>query len=317
MGRPLNKKFFGNRNIGSSSTSADNGIGGEGIASVVLNALGSYTTRPTVTFPAPALPGGVTALGTITSEVLSATISGGTGYGNAQTFDLTVNTAGGTAVLNVTSTAGGAITTVNSITTRGSFTTLGPVTSVSGGTGTGATPVLTFRAKSVVITDQGSGYTSAPSAGSLTFTQSVTATSVALTTDSGSAFSATNQENAIIAYAYIPAINGGSSSVIADIKKQTNDRRYKVTTAQGTGLCQLVAAAPAAGQMTIKATDQAGKTYYVTKLTANKAVLVPYGTTGHQFPVNSDGTYKSAKWAFSGALAPSGTETGVVVIENA
>ena len=76
MGRPLNKKYFGNRNVGSASTTADDRIGGEGIASVTLNALGSYTTRPTVTFPAPTLPNGVTALGTVTSEVLSAAVSG-------------------------------------------------------------------------------------------------------------------------------------------------------------------------------------------------------------------------------------------------
>ena len=76
MGRPLNKKYFGNRNIGSASVTSDNGIGGQGVASVVLNALGAYTTRPTITFAAPTLPSGVTALGTITSEVTSAAISG-------------------------------------------------------------------------------------------------------------------------------------------------------------------------------------------------------------------------------------------------
>ena len=31
MGRPLNKKYFGNRNVGSTSTTADDNIGGEGI----------------------------------------------------------------------------------------------------------------------------------------------------------------------------------------------------------------------------------------------------------------------------------------------
>ena len=36
MGRPLNKKYFGNRNIGSTSTTADNGIGGEGVESVTI-----------------------------------------------------------------------------------------------------------------------------------------------------------------------------------------------------------------------------------------------------------------------------------------
>ena len=76
MGRPLHKKYFGNRNIGSTSTTADDGIGGGAVASVTLNAVGAYTTRPTITFAVPTIPGGVRATGTITSEVVSAAISG-------------------------------------------------------------------------------------------------------------------------------------------------------------------------------------------------------------------------------------------------
>jgi hypothetical protein len=309
MGRPLNKKFFGNRNIGTTGT-ADNGIGGSQVASVTLNALGAYTTRPTITFAVPTIPTGVRATGTITSEVLSATISGGTGYGNAQTFDLTVaNAAGNTAVLNVTSEADGTVVTVNSITTRGTFETLGPVVAVSGGTGTGAEAVLTFRAKAVVITEPGSGYVSAPTP---TFTQSVTATSVNMATDSGSAGSATNQENAIVVTAFIPAANGGTAAATGDIVKQTNDRRYKVKTSEGTGICQLktTAAANAAGEMSIKAIDSEGKNYLVAKLTARKVVLVPAalgGSAGTQF---ASGT--TAKWTFGDAVLNT-----TVKIENA
>ena len=85
-----------------------------------------------------------TATTTVTYEVISATISGGTGYGNVQTFDLTVNTSDGTAILNVTSDAGGAVVTVNSVVDGGSFTDISAVTSVSGGTGANATPVLSY-----------------------------------------------------------------------------------------------------------------------------------------------------------------------------
>ena len=76
MGRPLNKKYFGNRNVGSASTTADNKIGGGAVASVTLNALGAYTTRPTITFAVPTIPNGVRATGTITSEVESVTAFG-------------------------------------------------------------------------------------------------------------------------------------------------------------------------------------------------------------------------------------------------
>jgi hypothetical protein len=97
MGRPLNKKYFANRNFGSASTATDDGLGGSTVTGITIGTAGSYTTAPTLTFPNPVLKasGSVTATGTPTFEVLSATISGGTLYGNAQTFDLTVNTAAG------------------------------------------------------------------------------------------------------------------------------------------------------------------------------------------------------------------------------
>lgn len=67
MGRSLNKKYFGNRNIGAVDTS-DDGIGGNGIASVTIAGVWSGFTQATstVTFGAPTLPGGVTATGTVT-----------------------------------------------------------------------------------------------------------------------------------------------------------------------------------------------------------------------------------------------------------
>lgn len=314
MGRPLNKKYFGNRNIGSASTTADDyGIGGQGVDSAAISVAGSYTTRPTFTFTAPQLPNGVTATGVVISEVLSATISGGTGYGNAQTFNLTVNTAGGTAVLNVTSGAGGDVTTVNSITTRGTFTTLGPVTSVSGGTGTGAVPVLTFRAKSVTITEPGSGYTSAPTVAGYTNRGGITVNTIVLTTDSGAPGSSTNQENAITVYAYIP---GGSARLVGDIIKQVSTNRYKVRTADGVGICRLVTdGSSGAGKMDITAYDAAGSNneYWVTKLCNRVVTLVSKGggIGGSQF---TNGV--KVKWTFGSAVAPSGSDIGTAKIEN-
>jgi hypothetical protein len=297
MGRPLNKKYFGNRNIGSASTTADDGIGGTAVASVTLGTLGSYTVRPTITFSAPDLAGdgAVTATGTVTSEVLSATISGGTGYGNAQTFDLTVNTAGGTAVLNVTSTAGGAITTVNSITSRGSFTTLGAVTSISGGTGSGATPVLTYRAKEIVITEPGSGYSHAVDA-TASFSGSATlpgTPTVVMITDTGIVGTVGNQENAINMTAFLT----GGSAQQCDIIKQVSTRRYKVTDGTRTGIVELTSTlADAAGEGSILATDASNGTYYVTKLTAHKATLTRGTGT-----VYTDGA--AVPWTFDTATA--------------
>ena len=295
MGRPLNKKFFGNRNIGSISTATDDGIGGNAVASAQITVAGSYTTRPTFTFTAPTLPGGVTATGAIISEVLSATISGGTGYGNAQTFNLTVNTAGGTAVLNVTSGAGGDVTTVNSITTRGSFTTLGPVTTVSGGTGTGAVPVLTFRALSVSITEPGSGYVTAPTVAGYTNRGGITVATIALAVDTGFVGSATNDENAILMTTFL---TGGSATTV-DIIRQVSTTRYKVTDGTRTGIVALTSTlADAAGECSIAATDSAGGQYFVTKLTGHKATLTRAGGSGWLYT-----TGQAAPWNFD---APAG-----------
>jgi len=123
MGRPLNKKYFGNRNIGSASTIADDGIGGTRVASVTLGTLGSYTTRPVPTFSDPDLVGvgGVRATGTVTSEVLSAAISGS----QTRAYPITagaISFVGGTTAATFTATVtSSALTTV----VRASATTLG------------------------------------------------------------------------------------------------------------------------------------------------------------------------------------------------
>jgi hypothetical protein len=310
MGRPLNKKYFGNRNTNTAAT-GDDGLGGKQVASVTLGDLGAYTTRPTVTFSAPDLagPGGVTATGTVTSEVVTAAVSNGL-TGEGYTVGDLVTFTGITGVIGYVATVGSGVGEIQSITfteagtSRGTFTTLpADLTDVAvvGGTGTLATVNISFRAKAVVITNAGSGYTDATDAAA-TFTQSVTGTTVLTTTN----------EKAIVVTAFIPAANGGSSAVRGDIVKQTNDRRYKVKTAQGTGICQLVTdgVANAAGEVSIKATDSAGGNYLVAKLTARKVVLVPAalgGSAGTQFASG-----KSAKWTFGDAVLNT-----TVKIENA
>ena len=308
MGRPLNKKYFGNRNIGSASTT-DNGIGGEGVASVVLNAVGAYTTRPTFTFTAPQIPGGVTATGTITSEVESVTATGGTQTG--YTVGQLITVTGTDAVLRV-ATIGGtggddALTFDFTGGSRGNFTTLptGAQPTTSNGAGAGLTVTLRFRAKAVVITEAGSGYTGVPTP---TFTQSVTATSVLLTTDSGPVGSATNQENAIIIRAKTTI---GGSVKVGDIIRQVRTRGYKVRTADGTAVCNLVASdTPAYGEAYIIASDNGGSTYWVTKLTAHKVTLVRRTQDDPYLYVNG----ASAPWKLFEGMTAQGL---YVKIENA
>lgn len=227
MGRPLNKKFFGNRNIGTTGT-GDDGIGGQSVASVTLG--GTWTgftlATTTVVFSAPQLPNGVTAAGTAT--------------------------------------------------------------------------IVGDEITAIVITEKGSGYTAVPT---VTIADSdvgaeVTGTATAvLTVDTGAPGSATNQENAISISAFVP---GGSSAVVGDIVKQSSSRAYRVTTAQGTGRCDLVAAAPAAGEMTMTAVDSVGGTYYVTKLTARRALIIQGDRTGTQFVTGATGI--TIPWSFDAAV---------------
>ena len=294
MGRPLNKKYFGNRNIGSASTTADDGIGGTTVASVTLTGLGAYTVRPTVTFSDPDLlaEGGVRATGTVTSEVESVTAVGGTQTG--YTVGQLVTVDGTDAVLRV-ATIGGtggddALTFDFTGGSRGNFTTLptGAQTTTSNGAGAGLTVTLRFRAKAVVITEPGSGYDHATDAAA-TFTQSVTGTTVMIT-DTGLIGTAGNQENAINMVAYLT----GGSAVEVDIIKQVSTDRYKVTDGTRTGIVQLSSTlADAAGECSIAATDSAGGQYFVTKLTARRATVTRAGGSGWLYATN-----ESAPWSF-------------------
>jgi len=166
----------------------------------------------------------------------------------------------------------------------------------------GEKPVLTFQptsatAGTVTVVSAGSGYTSAPTvtvrgslaAGSGTATPTPTLTSTRV--------------NGLKCEAQIGA---GSEVTTGDVIKQVAGRRYKVQTSDGTAVCNLVTTeAKDANQMSIKATDSDGNTYFVAKLTARLAVLVPAanvhgGTTtiGSQF---ASGT--TAKWTFGAAVA--------------
>jgi hypothetical protein len=400
MGRPLNKKYFGNRNTGSASTAADNSIGGGAVASVTLNALGAYTTRPTITFAVPTLPGGVRATGTITSEVVSAAVSGtqtrayptaaaAIGFNTAgSTFTATVTSAALTTVVRASATTIGfdaasanlaisgnsihitgasitgtlsiggvaiaagqiyytgapstttsatlyatyadAVSATNPLTivagtgvggatfthgvTFGAVTALTPVARGSyealvasgdavvatAGVGSGLTITPTYRAKAVVITEAGSGYTAAPTP---TFTQSVTATSVNMLVDSGNIRTTGNQENAILMTAFLT----GGSALPVDIIKQVSTNRFRVTDGTLTGIVKLTdSLANAAGEGSVRLLDTDGGTYFATKLTARKAVITRGTGTQTAFVTGT-----SVPWNMTAATATS------LLIDNA
>ena len=179
-----------------------------------------------------------------------------------------------------------------SLTTAGLYTALptNPVATTTNSStgGEGCTLTVSYGINSIAVATAGSGYLSAP-----TVTFSGNASATAVLTSSAPA--------AIKAVAYVDG-----DALDADIIKQVNDRSYKVETTNGVAVCELVTngAPNAEGEMTIKATDSDGGTYFVAKLTSRKAILVP--DTGIQFAAG-----KAAKWSLTTAI-----ENQQVIIEN-
>ena len=136
---------------------------------------------------------------------------------------------------------------------------------------------------SVVITEAGSGYTSAPTVTAPTGTLGTTTLTAVLTTGT---------QDVIAATAFLL----GGSNLSADMIAQKGDITYRVETADGIGECSLVNDDPAAaGEMAIIATDSASGTYYVTKLYNNTVRLDPTNGTGVQF-----GLGDKVEWAKDG-----------------
>lgn len=198
-------------------------------------------------------------------------------FGNANTLATTaLGQVGGQGVASVT--LGG--TNNSSGYTQGTAVTFGSPNIANGQTATGYINVTSGGITSITVTFSGTGYTSAPSVtvtggtqGTLTLTAVLTSIPVTSIVCQGITSGTTNR-------------TAGN-----DIIKQVSTSRYKIVTQDGTAICQLKASAPsAAGEMAIVATDSASGTYYVTKLTARKAV-VTQGTgsqfaTGAQVPWN-------------------------------
>jgi len=324
MGRPLNKKYFGNRNVGTLSTTADNGIGGGALGSISNGTVGAiqindtYKTFPLLEVAAPLIPGGVTATTAVTWEIAAIVISNdGSGYTINQTAAAVTTVTGlysqaDTApVLTIDTDGSGNVSAVN-ITSRGEFTDIdgtGITTwGVVGAGGTNAQITVTFRIKSIAVTNQGSGYTTTPAlswsavnGGTMPSAQTIT-----MLVDNGTVGTAGNQENAIVMYA-----NVGNGAGRVDIIRQVSTRRYKVTDGTDTGIVELgTDGTPEAEEAYLIATDANGNTYYVTKLTAHMATLSRLTDDGS----DDDWVYatnQSAPWSFDSA-------TGIYVqIENA
>ena len=221
-------------------------------------------------------------------------------FANTNYQDFGTGNVGGESVASVPNATG-----LSGMTPGGPYTIAAADISAPDITG-GEKPVLTFTATgattgTVAVVSAGSGYLSAPTVvvrGALAGGSGTTTKTSVLTTNSSS------RQNGIIVETQYGS--GDAEIVTGDIIKQVSTRRYKVQTSQGTGVFKLVTTeAKNAGEMSMMATDSAGGTYLVAKLTAHRAVLVPTANThggtssaGSQF---ASGT--AAKWTFGSAVA--------------
>ena len=330
MGRPLNKKYFGNRNIGTNRPT-DDGIGGEGVASVTVATQGSinindtYKHFPALTASAPTIANGTTATFAITWEIESITVGGtNTGYTINQTGAAVTALVGlyGQAsvvpVLTINTNGSGNVSAIN-ITSRGEFTSIdgtGITTwGIQGAGGSNAQATVKFRVKAIAVVNRGSGYVTAPSLswGTLGGT-TPSGQTPSLTTDSGNVGSATNQENAILAWAYT-----GGSLVEVDLQKQISTKRYRFNktgevSRTGTEIGRIRYDAIANGsagytanegvELNIVAKDSHGGTYLVRKLWNRTCTLMPLGINNSTIGItnNTAGTEFASgtqvKWTF-------------------
>lgn len=279
MGRPINDKFFGNRNVGTGAAGDDN-IGGEGVASISWSNLGSFRSAPGgLALPAPSIPGGVQATWTLRFEVHSVTTGAGKAgliVGDTYTFAgtgglvATVSDVSGTNALFTVTNRGTGIA-ANAIPNGGDTTTV-TLTLVAGTGAATFTADINWRIKApTTIVNSGSGYDGS---------EGFTATGDGVL-PVGTLVLTTTETNAFEPMAYIP---GGAAAKKADIISQISETRFKVKTADGEGFVKLVAdASPAEGEMKLAAVDSSGKTYTVKRIQEKICTVYQTGAAGHEF----------------------------------
>lgn len=190
MGRPLPKRFFGNRNLGSASTVNDDGLGGSRIASVTVTAAGNYAAgvaRPAVTFSPPDLAGAgaVTATGTtvMRARTLTAAVAG------TQTKAYQV---GQVLTMSISGTATGTTATVATLAGTGTLTTV-TITGTAGQIAFDSTGTAMLQGTSVTIsgTYGGTGSITGYTDPTTYFVQTATATTATLVSTYAAAIAGT------------------------------------------------------------------------------------------------------------------------------
>ena len=287
MGRPINKKYFGNRNVSDpNSTGDDYGIGGQYVSAIATGTAGSgYSQGLAATVAAPTITGGVTAttsVGVYANGVISGytVTDGGSGYASAPAITLVKP---GNVTIAATGSNGANVLTLSP--TTGIYVGMTVTGNAGLGGGGNTSKVVTVNAGNVIVADNNDGAIS----GNLTFYDAGasgaagTVTLAYYATDISKAFS-------------ISANVNGSNALQGDIIKQESSRRFKISTADGTAVCKLTNAAPQSGEVRLTAVDSVGDTYYIDKLTSRTALLTQ--GNGSQFATGA-----RVPWNITAAVA--------------
>ena len=295
MGRPIKKRFFGNTNVGSASTRADDGIGGEGVATVAITNSGTlYSAGSVPLFTAPQVVGGLRPTSTFSRNSagsLAITITDqGSGYTTVPTLSVTTATAVSTAATGTISQSVIYVTTATGI----------YVGMKANGTGinAGATYVTSVVGNTVNL--------SAANAGAVTVAAYISFQDVGTGFVAGAITTSTSQQNAIAFTSWVPTasngtVNSGGSAITGgDIVKQAGSKRYYVKTTQGYGVCTLTTGTVTRGKIEMTATDWNGNIYNVARLQQRKLTVWRKTQNGSNAWVYNNGDV--ARWA-SGALA--------------
>ena len=301
MGRPINKKYFGNTNT--------NAVGGEyAVAVFMINTGTGYTGVPSVAFPATQVAGGTTATGRVHMQMRSVSITsnanGGTGYAVGDLLTL-ANGTGTPATVKVATISGSSTVTSVALVSLGDYTAVpGSTATHTASTGSGLVLDMTYALKSVDVVTGGSGYLGT---GTLVFSGGAGSGAAARFT------TGTNVANAIAVLSYIPT--GSAARANGDIIKQESSRRYLVRNSDGRGQCILTATTTLIpGTMNIIAKDANGSTYFVTKLTSRLALLTQKAMVSSYVYNTGD----HARWTLSAAAGTDKTlsSTKVQITNN-
>lgn len=273
MGRPINKKFFGNLNYPyqDQATGGPTGDGGEGVASVTIGGTNNaYVAKPSVTFAGPTLPG-VTAVGSAHMGVVGISSYNQTVFNSVAGQTLTL--AGGTGTEGTITVTQTQVVGVPTLVNSGTNYVTGDIAYIVGGTS--SVP------STVTVIASGGNVTGFSSASGGRYTVNPPTLTGAATTSSGTGTALTiTAEMGIYAYTLATAgdytaLPSNVAVVSSGLNNPTWSLTYKVNSVAVT--------TPGSGYVVAPAITMAGnatKTAVLTLSHSNALAFTAFLTTG-------------------------------------